>query len=925
MGEGQERSRKRIPPVDKPWSRSWEEVSEKLTVSPEKGLDREEARKRRRQYGLNRLRGARAKPAWVILADQFKNPIVALLGGAVILAFSFGQWLEGLSIAAAILINTGIGFFTEWRAVRSMEALHRMSRVVAKVHRNDQLQEIASEHIVPGDAVFLEGGDIVPADLRLMEASLLQVDESALTGESIPVQKDVGPLEEQTLLAERTNMAFKGTAVTRGSGRGLAVAIGMDTELGKIASLAEEAGEEESPLEKRLSRMAYRLIWVTLAIAAGVAVCGLLAHRDTLLIIETAIALAVAAIPEGLPIVATIALARGMWRMARHNALMNRLSAVETLGATSIICADKTGTLTENRMRVREIALPSAEKKTIDRVDLGEENGFTMDSRSVDPEEYPLLSEALEIGVLCNNAALEKENPERGVGDPMEIALLSAGARAGLSRERLAEEIMPEVREEAFDPKVMMMATFHETDRGYRVAVKGAPEAVLKVCSHLRTPDGDTELTEEDRKVWLRENDRMGEAGLRLLAGAEKHVKTKDADPYEDLNFIGLFALLDPPREGVKGAISACHGAGIRVLMVTGDQPVTARHIGQALGLMEEGKGPVVYGTDLKEPDDLSQEEKNEILRAPIFARVSPEQKLNIIGVHRENGSVVAMTGDGVNDAPALKKADIGVAMGKRGTQVAKEAADMVLKDDAFETILVAVEQGRAIFNNIRKFIIFLLSGNVAEIMIVAAAMAAGAPLPILPLQILYLNMIGDVFPALALGVGKGDPMSMEQPPRDPAEPILTRGHWMGIGGWGVLIAVPVLASLTLALTWFDMGKRQAVTVSFLTLAFARLWHVFNMRDRGSRLLKNNVVQNPFIWAALAGCAALLAAAVYVPALSLVLHTEQPGRSGWGLILAMSLAPLAVGQIIKARSHRNSQKKETAGRHGRKAEESGPV
>jgi len=901
MQEEAKRQRRGLP-VERPWSFSWEETAEKLEVSPEKGLDSQEAQKRSRQYGLNRLRGTRTKPVWVILAGQFKNPIVMLLGGASVLAFSFGQWLEGFSIVAAILINAGIGFFTEWRAVRSMEALHRMSRVVAKVERNDQLQEIAAENIVPGDVVFLEGGDIVPADLRLTEASLLQVDESALTGESIAVQKDTESLEEQPILAERTNMAFKGTAVTSGSGWGLAVATGMNTELGTIASLAEEAEEEESPLEKRLSRMAYKLIWVTLAVAAGVAVCGVLAHKDTLLIIETAIALAVAAIPEGLPIVATIALARGMWRMARHNALMNQLSAVETLGATSVICADKTGTLTENRMRVKEIALPSAKPKKIDRVELGEKNGFMIDGSNVDPEEYPLLQEALEIGVLCNNAAVEQGNPESGVGDPMEVALLAAGTRTGLSRERLAEEIMPEVREEAFNPKVMMMATFHETDQDYKVAVKGAPEAVLKVCTHLRTPDGDKELTEEDRDLWTDENDRMGEAGLRLLAAAEKQVQTKDADPYEDLTFVGLFGMLDPPREGVKKAIADCREAGIRVIMVTGDQAVTARHIGQALGLMEE-EGTVVYGHDLKDPKDLSQEEKNEIVQAPIFARVSPEQKLDIIGVHRENGSVVAMTGDGVNDAPALKKADIGVAMGRRGTQVAKEAADMVLKDDAFETILVAVEQGRAIFNNIRKFILFLLSGNVAEIMIVAAAMIAGAPLPILPLQILYLNMIGDVFPALALGVGKGDPMNMEKPPRDPAEPILTRGHWVGIGAWGVLISLPVLASLALALNWLHMEETQAVTVSFLTLAFARLWHVFNMRERGSRLLKNDVVHNPFIWAALAGCTVLLAGAVYVPALSLVLNTLRPGLSGWGLIFAMSLVPLVIGQIIKSSAH----------------------
>jgi Ca2+-transporting ATPase len=337
----------------------------------------------------------------------------------------------------------------------------------------------------------------------------------------------------------------------------------MDTELGQIASLAEEAEGEQTPLEKRLSSLAYRLIWITLAIAAGIAVSGLIAHKAPLLIIETAIALAVAAIPEGLPIVATIALARGMWRMARHNALMNRLSAVETLGATSIICADKTGTLTENRMRVTAIALPSEAKK-IDRVTLGEEDRFSVDGRSVDPAQQPLLREALEIGVLCNNAVVEQENPESGVGDPMEIALLAAGSRAGLSRERLAQEIIPEVREEAFDPKVMMMATFHKTDGSYKVAAKGAPEAVLNVCSRLITPNGDKDLTEDDQSVWLEENDRMGADGLRLLAVAEKEVQSEGADPYEDLTFVGLFGLLDPPRKGVKKAIAACHEAGIR-------------------------------------------------------------------------------------------------------------------------------------------------------------------------------------------------------------------------------------------------------------------------------------------------------------------------------------------------------------------------
>jgi len=897
---------------DAPWAAPFEEVLSGLGVDPESGLDSGEVKERREQHGPNRLRKAKRKSAFKILVDQFKSLIILLLVLAAVLSFSFGEWLQGIAIAVVIVINGAIGFFTELNAVRSMEALQQMTRVKAKVRREGRVDKIPAEELVPGDIVVVEAGDIVAADLRLFEANKMQADESALTGESVPVSKHTDPTEEGVPLAERSNMLFKGTSLTGGSGHGVVVTTGMETELGKISEMAEEAEEEEeTPLEKRLNRLGYRLIWVTLLVAALVLVSGLIAGKELLLLIETSIALAVAAIPEGLPIVATIALARGMWRMARLNAVVNRLSAVETLGSINVIFTDKTGTLTENRMTVERFALPS--EKGIEEivVDGGDDEGegFHAEEKQVDTSEHEVLRHMLQTIVLCNNANLARKSPEdagKAVGDPLEVALLVAGLKAGMKRETLLEEL-PEEREEAFDPETKMMATYHKVDGRYRVAVKGSPEAVLEVCTSVRSGDNTSELDEEARNTWLEWNDRLAEEGLRVLAAAEKEADSPDAEPYENLTCLGLIGLLDPPRKDVKSAIDECQAAGIRAVMVTGDQLVTAKNIGLAVGLVDDPEVEVIHGADIRDPEDLSREDRERFMKSPIFCRVSPKQKLDLIGLHQGNGSIVAMTGDGVNDAPALKKADIGVAMGRRGTQVAQEAADMVLKDDAFRTIVVAVEQGRAIFDNIRKFILYLLSGNVAEIMVVGFALLAGAPLPILPLQILYLNMLSDVFPALALGLGKGDPSKMKRPPREPQEPVLTRGHWLAIGGYGLLISSMVLSAFALAFIWLEADEGMAVTVSFLTLAFARLWHTFNMRDRGSAFVRNEVTRNPFVWAALALCTVLLIVATYAPGLSLVLSLEPPGIDGWSLILGLSLAPFAVGQILKSKAKTSNQ------------------
>ncbi len=897
--------------LEQPWTRSSEAILEALDVSPDEGLSAAEVERRRQRYGHNRLRDTEPRSAWEILIEQFKSVIVALLGAAAILSFAFGEVVEGVAIAVVILINAAIGFVTELRAVRSMEALQQLSSVRAKVRRDGQVEAIDAEAIVPGDIVVVDGGDVVTADLRLIEASKLQANESALTGESVPVGKQTAPVEGDIPLAERASMLFKGTAVTRGAGKGVVVATGMDTELGHISSLVEEAEDEITPLEQRLSELGHRLIWVTLGIAALVAAMGVVSGRELLLMIRSSIALAVASIPEGLPIVATVALARGMWRMARRNAVVNRLSAVETLGSTNVILTDKTGTLTENRMTVTHIALPASDDTSYQIDVSGEglelEGAFSREGETIDPAQHDVLRQALEVGVLCNNAALPEHEPDdeqAAVGEPTEVALLVAGAKAGIDRQDLTDEL-PEVREVAFDPEVKMMATLHERreDAGYRVAVKGALEPVIAASSHVLTADGRRELTDEERQRWIERNQAMAEQGLRVIAVASKTAETEDADPYDGLTFLGLDALLDPPRSEVRDSIRGAKGAGVKVVMVTGDQAATARNVAQAVGLVDDD-GPldddqVIHGGDLKDLKVLSDEEHERMLRSSIFARVSPEQKLNLIAIHQESGAIVAMTGDGVNDAPALKKADIGVAMGERGTQVAKEAADMVLKDDRFSTIVAAIEQGRAIFNNIRKFVLYLLSCNVAEIMIVGLASLVSAPLPILPLQILFLNLVTDVFPALALGVGEGDPSLMERPPRDPDEPILTRQHWLSIVGYSGVITVSVLGALALALLWLGMDQSRAVTISFLTLAFGQLWHVFNMRDAGSRFVRNDVTQNPWVWGALGLCTVLLLIAVYVPGLADLMQVENPDAAGWGLVLGMSFIPWVVGQVLK--------------------------
>jgi len=904
----------RDAPVDTPFAKPADEVCSALEVDPAQGLSDDEARRRLERHGPNELREARTKSPWRILLDQFMSTVILVLVAAGVVAVATARWEEAIAIAAVVLVNAGIGFTTEWRAVRAMNALRVLARPDVRVRRGGRERSVDESKLVPGDIVVLESGDRVPADLRLLEANGVRVDEASLTGESVAVTKRVDAVEADAPLAERTSMTYRGTLIGDGSGEGVVTATGMATELGRISELAESAEAQVTPLQRRLDHLGRRLAVLTIAIAVLVAVLGLVVGQDPRRMIETAIALGVAAIPEGLPIVATIALARGMWLLARRNALVDRLPAVETLGATQVIFTDKTGTLTENRMTLTRLVTEPGEHRldeaegTIDGEAYGDDPGDLDD----------VVRRLLETGALCTNAEAsgvapagrdDGEEPAQEAsqqGDPTELALLRGAAMVGIRRGELLDQ-QPEEREVAFDAELMLMATFHRRDGAYRVAVKGAPGAVLERCDTVATSDGDQALGDEERSGWLERSEKMAGEGLRVLGIATKAADDVDEEPYEGLTLLGLVGLHDPPRQNVPWAVQECRDAGIAVILATGDQAATARAIAFHTGIVDDEQADVMHGAELEDPGAASEEARQHVLSTRVFARVDPEQKLRLVETFQADGRVVAMTGDGVNDAPALKTADIGVAMGRRGTDAAKQVADMILQDDAFETIVGAIHQGRVIFGNIRKSVLFMLCTNLAEVLAVAVgsviAAFAALPLPLLPLQILYLNVLTDVFPALALAVGRGGPEVMNRPPRPRSESILTSDHWRAIVASSLVIAASVLAALAIATFGLGLPRLEAITVSFLTLAFGKLWFTFVLATPGTHPFDNPVVRNPYVWGALALCIPLLLAAVYLPGLADVLSTARPGAAGWGLLLGFSVVPALAGLALRARQH----------------------
>ncbi len=881
---------------------STEEVVRQLGADPRQGLNETEARERLRRYGPNALEQVEPLSWRTLLVRQLKSLIVALLAAAAIVSFLFGEYLEAGAILGVLVLNTLIGFVVEWRAQRSMEALRRLVEVTAKVCRGGALQEVPAHDLVPGDLLALEAGDLVSADARVLEANSLAVDESSLTGESVPVDKSSSAIADPgTPLAERINMLYGGTTVVRGSARALVVATGAETELGEVARLVGEAAEQETPLQRRLEALGRTLVWIVLGVAVVVVLAGVWTgkaeSREGLIeLIETAVALSVAAIPEGLPVVATIALAIGLREMARKKALVSRLDAVETLGSTRVIATDKTGTLTENSMRAVSVLL-CGEEASVDRRD--DRVSLVTTAGAVDPTAPP-TQDMLLACVLCNNAAVRpRENLDgewETVGDPTEAALLVLARELGLESEA-AQEAWPREREVPFDSETKCMVTVHRApEGGFRAYVKGAPGVVVPACTHELAADGGRRPVDQGRRGELeRRCEGMAERGLRVLALASKGLDSVDAEARSGLVFLGAVGLLDPPRRDVAAAIAACQGAGIRVVMVTGDLAATGAYVAREVGILREGE-EVISGRELAELSD--EELRRRLPRTSVFARVTPADKLRIVRAFQEEGEVVAVFGDGVNDAPALKQADIGVVMGQRGTQVAKEAGDLILQDDRLPTIVSAVEGGRVIFRNLRKFVVYLLSCNIAEVMLILAASLIRMPMPLKPLQILWLNLVTDVFPALALGMERYPGNVMAEKPRPAWEPFLGRTQYRAILGYGSLIAVCVLGAFMGAQWWLGLGLGVSITVAFFSLALAQVFFVLKVKaERGLRDPRG-IFTNKWVWLSIGWCGVLSVGSVFVPGLKQVLRVEMLPLAGWLLVLVASLIPVVVGLSV---------------------------
>ncbi len=881
-----------------------EEVSEELNVQFSEGLSSQDVEQRLDKYGPNELKEEKGKSFLSKVIAQFSDFLILILISAAIVSIFVGETKDALVIMAIVIVNAMLGLYQEGKAEKALESLKKMASPTAKVLRDGKTQEIQAAQLVPGDVVILEAGDIIPADLRLVESSNLKVEEASLTGESVPSEKKASiKLDEDTSLGDRHNMAYMSTIVTYGRGIGVVVETGATTEIGKIATLIQSYEEESTPLQKKLNQLGKILGITVIIVCIAVFGIGIIQGRDLLEMFMISISLAVAAIPEGLPAIVTIVLAIGMNKMVERNAIVKKLLAVETLGATSVICTDKTGTLTQNEMAVVKLY---TNRKVIDVEGRGyePEGRFLLDGNEIEVEDVKGLNLLLTISSLVNDAKLEeKDNQFKIIGDPTEGALLTLAEKGGIVAKTISGKY-PRIEEIPFDSERKMMTTFHEMATKDEIVsfTKGAPDLVIDRCAKVLL-DGDVvKLTDEIRKDLLRQNSEFSRDALRVLAIAFKEYQKVPQEPTpdeheNDMIFVGLTGMIDPPRPEAREAIAKCKNAGINTIMITGDYRETAFAIARDLGLAEREE-QAIMGSKI---DSMSDDELREVVKeTKVFARVSPEHKVRIVTALRENGDIAAMTGDGVNDALAIKKADIGISMGITGTDVAKNTADMILTDDNFASIVAAVEEGRIIFSNIKKFVYFLLSCNIGEILLVFVSILLNLPVPLLAIQLLWLNLVTDSFPALALGVEKGEPNIMDVPPRDPKEAILDRKMLIGVSFQSLAVAGASLAAYLIALDVYGVENIIEVrTITFATLIISELLRAYSSRSQHYTLFKIGWFSNKNMVFATLGAFLLLIAVLYIPTMNNIFYTFPLNWGDWKIVLSFAFIPLIVGELSK--------------------------
>jgi len=901
-----------------------------------RGLSQGEAQERIDKFGANEL-SERPRPGFLaLLADQFNNYLVIILIVAALVSLALGEYVDSIAIMVIVVLNAVVGVIQESKAERALEALKKMAAPNAQVIRDGRQTTIPGREIVAGDIVLLEAGNYVPADLRLVESVNLKIEEASLTGESLPVEKNAGVvLDSEIPLGDRKNTAFMSTLITYGRGKGLVTGTGMNTQIGLIAEMIQSFEAEDTPLQKKLEHLGKVLGSACLAICALVFIFGL--FRDTHLadalnggfldyltaektvivnLFMTAVSLAIAAVPEGLPAIVTICLALGMQRMIKHNALIRKLPAVETLGCATVICSDKTGTLTQNEMTVVQ-GWAGGKRFRISGDGYGPNGAFFIGNDPFDPRSDADTSLLLNGALICNDARLEETSDEAGlrswqiVGDPTEGALVVAAAKSGAQRGDL-DKAWPRVQEIPFDSERKRMSTIHRIDdtragallpdvAPFMALVKGAPDVILDLCGQWLESGRGVSLNEVQRRLILEQNHDMASQALRVLAVAYRPLpeNPSNVNPEtieKDLIFVGLLGMIDPPRPEVIDALQVARTAGLKCIMVTGDYKDTAEAIARDIGLLTPG-GLVLTGAEIEKLSD--QELADRADQLTVCCRVSPQHKTRIVDALKSRGHVVAMTGDGVNDAPALKRANIGIAMGVSGSDVAKQTADMVLTDDNFASIVAAVEQGRIIYSNIRKFVYFLLACNVGEILIIFGSMLAGMPIPLRPVQLLWLNLVSDGAPALALGLEKGDPDVMKQPPRSPTEPVINRDMAIGIGVVSVVDALAILGVFYLALQRYPDHLAAAQTIAFATLCVSELIRAFTARSERHSVFSIGVFSNRWMVWAVGVSFLLVLTVIYVPFLRPFFDTVPLTVSDWLLMLPFFFASPVAMELIK--------------------------